>query len=520
MNLVQVAAIAVPIIVGLLVVAVIGYIVYRSRYRTAKSNEALVISGSRLGKGANVYTDGEGRSMKILRGGGHLLGWTQTSTPVPLTSFQLTLKTPKIYASGGVPIVVDAVASVAVSGTLKGIAIYAEQFLGKPKEETRSEITEILGSNLRAILSKMTVEEINSDRDGFSEKVKSIAQKELDQMGFNLTSLGITDLRDADKENGYLENMGRSLVSKSRKDAEIAEAENDKDTRIHRANADKEAKEEEIKMATDTANSEKEQIIQEEENKEETGRARAKAEQSYELEKTRLSKEIQDETIKINAQKKEEELRIMQIERVQNVELELQESKVREARADAEYYEVVKQAEANAKKLEIDGEAEAKVVQDMGEAEAKVISLRGKADAESQMAMAQALAENSSLVIAEKFIEMMPKFAREVAQPMTKIDSVKIVDMGNGEGINSFSKSVTSSMVGMQEPLKALTGMDITSILENFSTKGNTHTSVIVPSDVTKENVELVPEHEEDKGFLDEYSEKDSSIGKEENENW
>src|SRR5699024_12016924 len=48
---------------------------------------------------------------------------------------------------------------------------------------------------LRAILSKMTVEEINSDRESFNEQVREVAQGQLDNMGFKITSLGLTNLK-------------------------------------------------------------------------------------------------------------------------------------------------------------------------------------------------------------------------------------------------------------------------------------------------------------------------------------
>ena len=199
-----------------------------NRYRTAKSNEALIITGPKLGdseKETNIFSDSEGRSMKIIRGGGYRLRRFQTSTPVNLTSFQLKLSTPRVYTLGGVPIVADAVAMVKVADTLNGIANYAEQFLGKEQDEIELEIIEVLGSNLRAILSKMTVEDINSAREKFNNDVQEIAQKQLDLMGFKITSLGLTDLRDADEENGYLENLGRPRIAEVRKLAEIAEAD-------------------------------------------------------------------------------------------------------------------------------------------------------------------------------------------------------------------------------------------------------------------------------------------------------
>lgn len=463
-------------LIPILVLAALGGVGYyfwvRIRYRTAKSNEALIITGPKLGdpeKETNIFTDQEGRSMKIIRGGGYRLRRFQTSTPVNLTSFQLKLSTPRVYTHGGVPIVADAVAMVKVADTLNGIANYAEQFLGKKQEEIESEIIEVLGSNLRAILSKMTVEDINSDREKFNHDVQEIAQKQLDLMGFKITSLGLTDLRDADEENGYLENLGRPRIAEVRKLAEIAEADSERETRIHRAKMEQEAKEEEYKRQIAVAESKKEKDIKDAAFKEETERARAKSEQSYELEKTKLAKEI-----------KEEELTLQFLERERAVKLEEEESKVRKAKADAEYYETTRKAEAQARKSEIDGEAKARIRREEGSAEAEVIRQRGKAEAdviresgiaeaEARKLLAEAMEKHGEVIITEKLIEMLPVFAEKIAQPLNNIDSVKIIDSGNGQGVPSFGKSITKTMVDMQEPLKEMTGIDIAELIKSYT---------------------------------------------------
>jgi flotillin len=458
------------ILIPVLIVAAIAGIAYffwvRFRYRTAKSNQALIITGPRLGdpeKESNIFTDDEGRSMKIIRGGGYRLRRFQTSTPVNLTSFQLKLSTPRVYTNGGVPIVADAVAMVKVADTLNGIANYAEQFLGKDQNEIEEEIIEVLGSNLRAILSKMTVEDINSDREKFNADVAEIAQKQLDLMGFKITSLGLTDLRDADEENGYLENLGRPRIAEVRKLAEIAEAENERETRIHRAQTDQQTKEEEYKRQISIAESKKEKDIKDAAFKEETERARAKSEQSYELEKAKLAKEV-----------KEEELTLKFLERERAVKLEEEESKVRKTKADAEYYETTRKAEAEARRSEIDGEAKAKIRREEGSAEADVIRERGKAEAESRKLLAEAMEKHGDVIITEKLIEMLPLFAEKIAQPLNNIDSVKIIDSGNGNGIPSFGKSITKTMVDMQEPLKEMTGIDVGELLKSYASRGNT----------------------------------------------
>lgn len=459
----------ITVIIALLIIAAIagvGYFLWmRIRYRTAKSNEALIITGPKLGdpaKDTNIFTDDEGRSMKIIRGGGYLLRRFQTSTPVSLTSFQLKLSTPRVYTNAGVPIVADAVAMVKVADTLNGIANYAEQFLGKEQDEIESEIIEVLGSNLRAILSKMTVEDINSDREKFNNDVQDVAQKQLDLMGFKITSLGLTDLRDADENNGYLENLGRPRIAEVRKLAEIAEANTERETRIHRAQTDQEAKEEEYKRQISTAESKKDKDLKDAAFKEETERARAKSEQSYELEKAKLSMEIQ-----------EEELNLRFMERERAVRLEEEESKVRKTKADATYYETTRSAEADARRAVIDGEAKAKIKRDEGAAEAEVIRERGKAEAESRKLLAEAMEEHGDVIITEKLIDMLPIFAEKVALPLSNIDSVKIIDSGNGQGIPSFGKSVTKTMVDMQEPLKEMTGIDVGELLKSYVNRNN-----------------------------------------------
>ncbi|MGG1631619.1 flotillin family protein [Rossellomorea sp. NRS-1567] len=482
-------------LIPVLVIAAIAGIAYyfwmRFRYRTARSNQALIITGPKLGdpeKETNIFTDQEGRSMKIIRGGGYRLRRFQTSTPVNLTSFQLKLSTPRVYTNGGVPIVADAVAMVKVADTLNGIANYAEQFLGKDQKEIEDEIIEVLGSNLRAILSKMTVEDINSNREKFNADVSEIAQKQLDLMGFKITSLGLTDIRDADEENGYLKNLGRPRIAEVRKQAEIAEANTERETRIHRAQTDQEAKEEEYKRQITIAQSKKEKDIKDAAFKEETERARAKSEQSYELEKAKLTKEV-----------KEEELTLQFLERERAVKLEAEESKVRKTKADAEYYETTRKAEAEARKAEIDGEAKAKIRREEGSAEADVIRERGKAEAESRKLLAEAMEKHGDVIITEKLIEMLPVFAEKIAQPLNNIDSVKIIDSGNGQGVPSFGKSITRTMLDMQEPLREMTGIDVGELLKSYANRSQERPYQPAISESADKEVAVTSEEKESK---------------------
>lgn len=448
----------------------VAFYIFKFRYKTVTSDRALIITGPNLNKSkdkSGIFEDANGRSMRIIRGGGVRLRMFQTSTPVPLNSFQMELETPKTLTKGGVPVVAYAIASVKVSDVLEGIATYAEQFLGKKPAEIQKEVSNVLGTNLRAILSKLTVEEINENFEEFNSKVQEIAQKELNNMGFTITSFGLDRLRDADENNGYLENLGRARIAEVRKEAEIAESNADKETRMHKARNDQEAQFEENARQIEIAESQKERDLKAAKIKEETERARAKAEQSYLLEKAKLAQEI-----------KEEEMKVIMIETSRNAELELEVQKRRKALADTESYEVKKRAEAEAEKERI-----------AGETQAEVTLAQGKAEAESKRLMAEALEKYGEAAVLEMLIKVLPEYAREIAAPLSNIQEMKIIDMGGSEGkggANRITQNVTNTMVGLQESLKATTGLDIVELIHNFTNKPKN--TITIQNDKPKED--------------------------------
>ncbi|WP_085991456.1 flotillin family protein [Oceanobacillus senegalensis] len=461
-------AIVLSIILAVIILAVIGGIVWfiymKFRYKTVPSNTALIITGPKLGdseKETNIFQDDQGRYMKVIRGGGHRLRMFQTHTPVSLTAFQLKIATPTVYTLQGVPIVGEAVAMIKVADSLEGIAKYAEQFLGRNQKEIEDDISEVLGSNLRAILSKMTVEQINNDREGFNDQVRKIAQKQLDDMGFKITSLGLTDLKDVEGSD-YLINLGRPRTAEVRKAAEIAEATNERETKVHVAQMNEEVKREEYDREIAIAESRKEKEIQEAQNKAETEREKAKTEAAYALEKAEREIEVEKERLKIVSQKKEEELRLQLLERERQVKLEEEEVKVKKAKAEADYYERVKAAEAEAEAREKAGKAEAEVIRTKSLAEIEAIEKR-----------AEALNQNKEVMMTEMLIKMLPEFAKAVSEPLSNVDSIRILDGGNGKGVNNLSNSVTGTMASLQESLSQMTGIDLNELLENISGKGN-----------------------------------------------
>lgn len=456
----------IAILIPLLILAAIGFVAWyfymKLRFKTVSSNEALIVTGPKLGNGDNVYKDENGRYMKVIRGGGHRLRMFQHAEPISLKSFQLYIKTPKVYTEQKVGVYGYATATVKVADSLEGIVKYAEQFLGKDQSEIEHEIEKVLDTHVRAILSKMTVEDINGNLESFNEQVREIAQTELNRMGFEITSLGLSDIKDDD---GYLENLGKPQVAKVKKIADIAEAENMRETEIKKAIAEEDVAKERYQREMNIAEARKEKDLKDAQILAETERERAAAEAAYELEQEQRRLDIEQRRLEIREQEKANELKLREMEREnevklqeRQVELEKQKVEVRKQQADAEYYAKTRQAkaEAEARKLE-------------GEAEADVIRKRAAAEVEALKERAKAMNEHKEVIITEKLIEMLPQYASAISNSLSNVDSIRILDGGKGEQLQSLPNAVTNMMANMNEGLGQMTGIDLTEIIENLS---------------------------------------------------
>ena len=91
--------IAIGVVVFLLIAIIAVYI---TKYRTAGPDEALIVTGSYLGKN-NVHTDDSGNRIKIIRGGGtFVFPVFQQGQPLSLLSSKLDVTTPEVYTEQGV----------------------------------------------------------------------------------------------------------------------------------------------------------------------------------------------------------------------------------------------------------------------------------------------------------------------------------------------------------------------------------------------------------------------------------
>ena len=477
------------IVIGVvLAIIVLALLVYIAKYKTVGPDEALIVTGNLLGKGDNVVDSGDGKKIKIIRGGGtFVVPVFQQAEPLSLLNHKLEVGTTDTYTKQGVPVTVNGVSIIKVGSTVEDVSTAAEQYLGKTRDELRNEAKEVLEGHLRAILSSMTVEDIYSNREEFAQGVFSVAQKDLSKMGLKIVSFTIKEISD---KNGYLEALGQPQISSVKRDAQIAKAEREKEARIENARAEQEAKTAEYQRDTQIAEAEKERELKVAEYRRQQDSAKAEADQAYQLQEAIAKQKVTEERIQVDI-----------VERQKQIELEEKEIARREKqydaevkkKADADRYAVEQAAEANKAKelrfaeahrfkIEQEGLAFAEAEKAKGFAEADVIRQQGLAEAEAKTKIAEAFELYGQAAIMDMVLEMLPVYAKEVAKPLGNIDKITVVDTGGSDskngGAGKVSGYATDLMATIQETLKASSGIDVKNLLENFSGKGNVKASI------------------------------------------
>lgn len=507
-----VLAVIIPLIV---IVAIAGglwfFYIIKFRTKTATPNQALLVTGRNLGDPNNdstVVKNAKGNYVKIVRGGVVRLKFQQFAEKINLNSFQLSIRVENIMVKGKDNVDAEATIQISVGDTNEHVLNYAEQFLGKSQQQIQNEIEEIMVTHFRAILTTLSVEEINSNRESFNNKVIEIAKDDLDGLGFKISSFGLGLLEDTDKEGGFLSNSERKRKAVMRKEAEIVQSEADRETRIKKAEDEKLAKEIENQRAIEIAESNKIKELQEAAIRKETDKAKAEAEVVYELEKATQRKQIVAEENEVEKIRREGERKLAMIKAEEEKEVALkraeqqvaEEEKLQEkirieaeskanidkvkASAEAEVEQTkakalalaeIERATAEAKKKELEANVEAERTSKLGKAEADSILAKGTASAKAEELMAEAKLKASEIYLKELAIKTTPDVALAIAQALGAIDSVKVFQTGGSEGEN-LSSSMTNAMMGnvaaTYDLLKETTGVDLAEIALNKSKRG------------------------------------------------
>ena len=392
---------------------------------------------------------------------------------------------------------VDAVAKVRISLSSEGIKLASKNFLNKQPADITRDLQDSLQGNMREIIGTLSLKEINTDRDSFSDQVMSKASKDMDKLGIEILSCNIQNVTD---ENGLIKDLGADNTSKIKKDAAIAKAQADRDIAIAQAEADKASNDARVLAQTEIAQKNNELAIRKAELQKESDTKKAEADAAYEIQSQEQEKTIQTATVNAQIAKAEREAELRKQEvAIQQQALEAEINK----KADADRYAVEQKAaaelakrqrEAEARKYEMETEAEALKaqaekeaealkaraaasryaaeqeaagIQAKGAAEAAAIQAKLLAEAEGMEKKAEAYAKYNNAAVIEMMVNIMPQMAAEIAKPLSAIDKVNIYGGGEGTGgISQVSGSGATVMQQVFDTMSEATGVDFREILK------------------------------------------------------
>lgn len=375
---------------------------------------------------------------------------------------------------------VDAVAKVRIAPTEEGIKLAAKNFLNKDSEDITADLQDSLQGNMREIIGTLSLKEINTDRDSFSDQVMEKASKDMAKLGIEILSCNIQNVVD---DNGLIKDLGADNTSKIKKDAAIAKAQADRDIAIAQAEADRASNDARVQAESEIAVKNTELEIKKAELKVKEDSKRAEAEAAYEIQNQAQQKVIGIATVDAQTAKAEREATL----RAKEVEIEKQrlDAEVR-AKADADRYRKEQEAEAALFQRQKDAEAakyeqeqaaeaekkkaeaarfakeqEAAGIAAVGKAEAEAIQAKAIAEAEGIDKKAEAMKKYGEAAVVEMVMQALPEIAKNVAEPLSKVDKITMYGDGNStkllQDIVNGTTQVTEGMTqGMGIDLKSL----------------------------------------------------------------
>ena len=455
----------IPVLV-ILVILLMGYV-------KAPPDQAYIISGLR-------------KNSRILIGqAGIRIPFLERLDKLYLGQMTVDIKTEQsVPTNDFINVSVDAVAKVRISPEENGIRLAAKNFLNKKGNDIAMDLKDSLQGNMREIIGTLTLEKINTDRDSFSDQVMQKASRDMEKLGIEILSCNIQNVQD---ENGLIQDLGAENTSLIKKNAAIAKAQADRDVAIAQANADKAANDAKVESQTQIAQKQNELEIKRAELKITADTKKAEAEAAYEIQNQAQQKIIGTATVDAEIAKtaREAELKKQEVEVAkQALDAEIrakadadryrkeQEAQAalfqRQKDAEAKRYEQEQEAEAVKKQAEASRfakEQEAAGISAVGKAEAAAIQAKALAEAEGIDKKAEAMKKYGQAAVIEMVMNALPEIAKNVAQPLSKVDKITMYGEGNSA---KLLEDIINGTTQVSEGIAQGMGIDIKALLSGM----------------------------------------------------
>ncbi|MET9055402.1 flotillin family protein [Streptomyces rhizosphaericola] len=475
-------------VIGIVVLLVLLGLVVITRYKVAGPSEAFIITGRRGKKSVDPVTgltsiDNSGQKV-VVGGGVFVVPFVQQKFTLDLSSRHIPIAVRGAVTLRGVKSNLEGVAIVKVGGSEDAIRAAAQRFL-QQQDGIVGFTQEVLSGALRAIVGRMSVEDIIRDRAAFAGQVAEEAETSLSGQGLILDAFQIQDITT---EGSYLEDLGRPEAARAKQEADIAEAI-----------AKRASEQARLKAAEEIAIAERTYYLKQAEIKAETEAAAAKANAAGPLAEAARQQEVLQE------QEKVAERQAALTDRELDTKVRKPADAARyqaEQEAEARRIALVKEAEADAERSRLTGEGEklhrsalADAVRIEGEAEAASIAAKGSAEAEAMQKKADAFAQYGDAAVLQMLVEVLPQVVAKASEPLSAIDKLTVVST---DGASQLARTVTDNVAQGMELLSSTTGVDVAALLENLKNRTTGETAGAAPeksttaaSDKDKDRIEI-----------------------------
>ncbi len=496
-----------PILVAVIIVAFFAGMVLISRnYIKVSPNAVAVLSGRR-----RKTADGKVVGYRMVRGGAALrIPLLEKVEYLHLNVMTIPLEIKRAYTLRGVPVSVKAVANVKIRGDETSLQAAAERFLGMTHVEVQKVIFQTLEGHLRSILGTLTVEEVNSDRQSFAQKLTSEAAADLEKMGLGVDVLTIQEISD---EEEYLNALGKRRTAEVKRDATIGEAEATRDSKIKSAQALQAGETAKFLAEAEIAQAQRDFSIRQAQYQAEVQTQKARADQAGPLSEATARQAVIAEEVKIE-RTRTQELIAVQEQEVLRKQKELEATVIKPAEADrqaavvraeaskqaaileaegrraamialagAEQEKLRQEGTGRAAAVEAEGRAEAAKIEAIGLAQAKAIEAQGVAEAAAILRKAEAWKQFNESARLQTVLEKMPAILEAssgifgaIAAPIGNIDKLVVIDQGNGAdggsgGLGRIAKTSPAVVFSLLQQLEAL-GLNLPAVLQQLGISG------------------------------------------------
>jgi len=393
-------------------------------------NEVLIFSGGHR----KVADDADGMARtvgyRVIQGGrGIRIPLIEVVDRMDLTNMAIDLRVQGAYSKGGIPLNVQGVANVKVSSKSVQLANAIERFLGYTRDQIMNVARETLEGNLRGVLSTLTPEEVNQDREKFAASLLHEADHDLAKLGLELDTLKIQHVSD---DKGYLESIGRKQTAELLKRSRIAEAENHALSQENAASNTMSQESSKVDAQIATARAEGQRRIAEAQTRKSALIAESKGQVMSAVAKAKAEVDVQRA-------------------RLAQVRYQLIADKVKPAEANRE--KMIATARGQASKIVEEGKATAQAIRSLGETWAEA------GDSARQIFVAQKL---QSLIHT-----MMKTVGEELA-----IDKVTVIDKELASGGNGGGNIAVKAAVA-NEQIKQMLGVDLAGVVGSLGNRNN-----------------------------------------------